>query len=225
VPQYRWLLFDADGTLFDFAAAEREALTLILSDLGIDCTPQVFQTYKLINDRLWQSLASGLVSQDHIKTKRFELLLDELGIPGDHHAIGHDYAVYLSQQTQLLDGAHETIEALAPHYRMVILTNGLKEVQRPRFSQSSLSPFFTDIVVSGEVGVSKPDPGIFAEAMRRMGSPSQSEVLMIGDNLGADVEGARRFGIDSCWCNFHNDPTPSPATHTITHIRHLLRLL
>jgi putative hydrolase of the HAD superfamily len=50
------------------------------------------------------------------------------------------------------------------------------------------------IVDSGAVGVAKPDPGIFAVALERVGVPAANTVH-VGDTVWADVEGARRAGV------------------------------
>lgn len=53
--------------------------------------------------------------------------------------------------------------------------------------------FFDAVVVSGEVGVRKPDPRLFLEAARRVGA-SPKECVMVGDTVN-DVEGAKAAGM------------------------------
>jgi len=57
-----------------------------------------------------------------------------------------------------------------------------------------LTPLVDFIVISAEVGVRKPDPGIFLEALDRAGVRAD-EALHVGDLLEEDVEGARRAGV------------------------------
>lgn len=225
MPRYTWLLFDADGTLFDFDKAEEQALELVLTDLKYPVSDAAKQTYKRINKELWHAFELGRVTQGEIKVRRFQLWLEQLGLEHDAEATGHNYVQHLSEQTDLLPGAQELVEMLADRYRMVIVTNGLKEVQRPRMQKSSLSPFFEDVIISGELGVAKPDPRFFDAAFARMGQPSREHVLMVGDSLSADMQGGLQYGLDTCWCNFRNEKTELPVTHTVTQLEQLADLL
>jgi len=100
----------------------------------------------------------------------------------------------------LLDGAEQLIRSLAVDFLMLLITNGLKEVQRPRFGRSPLLPFFEDIIISGEVGYAKPDPRIFDHAFK--GRPvDKAHILMIGDSLSSDIAGGQTWGVDTCWFN------------------------
>src|SRR5690606_21802709 len=44
----------------------------------------------------------------------------------------------------------------------------------------------------------KPWPSVYERCLERLGAAKQ-ETLMIGDGMPTDIEGARRFGIDSAW--------------------------
>jgi FMN phosphatase YigB (HAD superfamily) len=133
---YSWLLFDADGTLFDFDLGEKLALEAVLNDLGQPFTEQAHQGYQHINKELWAAFERGTVTQAEIKTKRFEVWLETLNIQADVGKVSRDYLTYLSQQGVLLEHALLLIQTLSKNYQMLLLTNGLQEVQRPRFCQT-----------------------------------------------------------------------------------------
>jgi len=84
---------------------------------------------------------------------------------------------------------------------LAIVTNGLKAVQRSRLACSPIRDYIACMVISEEVGASKPDRAIFDAAFERIGRPLKSEVLMIGDSLTSDIEGGYRYGVDTCWYN------------------------
>jgi 2-haloacid dehalogenase len=222
---YSWLLFDADGTLFDFDLGEKLALRAILRDLGNPFTEQAHQDYQRINKELWAAFEQGNVTQAEIKTKRFARWLETLNLQTDVDKVSRDYLTYLSQQGVLLGHALELIQTLSKNYQMLLLTNGLQEVQRPRFNASLLKPYFAEIVVSGEVGFAKPDPRIFDAAFDLMNKPSKNAVLMIGDSLSADIQGGLNYGLDTCWYNPNGASSSLPITHTIADLRELLRIL
>jgi putative hydrolase of the HAD superfamily len=96
------------------------------------------------------------------------------------------------------------LDALKSKFRLLLLTNGSPELQKMKLSMTSeLVPYFEHIVISGEYGKGKPDPGIFAYALQKM-NLTNGEVIMVGDNLHTDILGANRSGIQSVWVNRHD---------------------
>ena len=59
-----------------------------------------------------------------------------------------------------------------------------------------LAPF---IIVSEAAGYKKPDPRIFRDALELTGISSPEQILFVGDNPHADIEGAKRFGMKTAW--------------------------
>ncbi len=83
------------------------------------------------------------------------------------------------------------------------------------------------IVISAEVGVRKPDPRIFEEALQRAGVPA-SEALHVGDLADEDVEGARRAGVRAALVDRERRITPReyPAgVPVLASLREILPLL
>ncbi|MCV5919249.1 HAD-IA family hydrolase, partial [Escherichia coli] len=83
----------------------------------------------------------------------------------------------------LLPGAKELMEALQGKAKMGIITNGFTELQAIRLERTGMTEYFDKVVISEQVGVAKPDLGIFEYAMQQMGNPCKTRVLMVGDNL------------------------------------------
>lgn len=80
--------------------------------------------------------------------------------------------------------------------RIGILTNGFGDLQRMKLETSGLLPWFETVVISGEIGIGKPDPRAFEIALRELGA-DPNECLMVGDGLETDMGGAAAFGIRS----------------------------
>jgi 2-haloacid dehalogenase len=206
VIKYRWLLFDADGTLFDYDRAEASALEKTFAEMGRGFEPAYAATYRRINQEIWHEFERGRISQKRLRTRRFEQLFEQVGIECDAEGFSARYLRNLAAASQLMEGAEEIVKKLHGRAGLMILTNGLTEVQRPRFSQSSIVSYFHDIVISEEVGAAKPDGRIFDVAFEKMGHPRKKDVLMVGDSLTTDIRGGSDYGIDTCWFNPRQKP-------------------
>ena len=224
--RYSWILFDADGTLFDYDAAEWAALTASFARIGFAFLPEHSEIYRRINGRMWLELEAGTTTQQRIRVERFEKLFQAIGVNSDPARFSNHYTANLATQNRLIAGADATVAALAQAARLMLITNGLAEVQRPRFAASSIRRHFEDLVISEEVGAAKPDPRIFDTAFACMHHPKRSEVLMVGDSLTSDIKGGSDYGIDTCWFNPFGHPRQDGVapTYEIRRIDELLDL-
>ncbi len=209
MPTYQWLLFDADGTLFDYERAEAAALARAFQRHGLSCKPKDLTAYRAINQNLWLTLEKGLIAPEALKVRRFELLFEDLGLSLSAAEFSAVYLVCLAERSDLIDGAREMLDVLRLKYRLAILTNGLQAVQRPRLAHSTIREHISDIIISEEIGFAKPAGEFFDAAFARLGNPSRREVLMIGDNWISDIQGASRYGLDTCWFNPGRQPRPA----------------
>ena len=215
IHNYQWLIFDADNTLFDYDKAEKSALLKTLEDFKINYDlHSIIDTYHKINHKLWKDFEKGIVkSQAEIKRRRTSELFAVLNVVRDIDQFANQYLTNLSQNGQLLENAMKVINTLAATHQLVIMTNGMTQVQKPRFAASPLSKYFSHTIISEEINYSKPSKEIFDHAFKLMGEPHKQSVLMIGDNLGSDVQGGINYGIDTVWYN----PTKNIAKHQATY--------
>jgi 2-haloacid dehalogenase len=223
VPRYRWLLFDADGTLFDYDRAERTALEQALGQIGVSFDPGYLPAYRRINGALWQEVEKGEITPGVVKVRRFELLLEAIGVVKSAAALSASYLECLAKCSELVEGAEAVLKALHGTHRIAILTNGLTVVQRGRLARSVIRHHISDIIISEEIGAAKPAKAFFDTAFARLGHPSKSEVLMIGDGWASDIQGAVQYGIDACWYNPGHKPRPADVeiTREIASLREL----
>jgi len=226
--RYPWLLFDADGTLFDYDGAEGTALERTLERYGYAMRPETRALYRRINAALWQELEAGTVEAITLRFLRFERLFAALDLPvAKGREAGEYYLVQLANEGRLLPGAEAIVRQLAPHARMALVTNGLADVQRRRLGNSPIARLFETITISDELGVAKPDRRIIDHTLSEMGDPPRESVLIIGDSLSSDIQGGINAGIDTCWLAPNGDEppeTPSP-TFTIRQLEEVLALV
>lgn len=221
---YKWILFDADGTLFDYDRAEATALQRTFEQMGQEFEPGYVEAYRRINGRIWLEFEQGRISQERLRTFRFEQLFEAVGLELSPESFSPRYLQNLALGTDLIDGAQEVVQALHGCFGLMLITNGLQEVQRPRFARSALHGYFHGLVISEEVGVAKPDPRIFDVAFQGMGNPGREEVLMVGDSLTSDMRGGVDYGIDTCWFNPGRRPR-DPDVEVLYEIHDLCQLL
>lgn len=95
---------------------------------------------------------------------------------------------------RLAPGAREGLEALAARgLRLGVLSNfdqRLPGILR----ELGLAAYFAGVTLPADAGAAKPEPAIFAAALRRLGVPAE-RALYVGDHADRDVAGARAAGL------------------------------
>ncbi|MGH2457619.1 MAG: HAD family hydrolase [Chloroflexota bacterium] len=115
-----------------------------------------------------------------------------------------------SRHIQLPD-ALPALQHLASVFRLGLITNGAPKIQRLKLAGSGLASYFEPVVISGDLGVGKPDPAIFRHALERAGILAES-ALMVGNSVTHDVAGAQSAGIRAVWINRTGESCP-PEVH------------
>jgi 2-haloacid dehalogenase len=199
--KYKFLLFDADGTLLDFAKSEAEALREMLSNNGIRNDDATVELYSGINDSLWKLLEKGEIDKQTLLVRRFELLLEALSIEGDPVLMAREYEDKLSTKGYVLEGVEEMCQALYGRAKMYIVTNGLEKVQKGRYAVCGIDKYFENAFISDVIGFQKPSVHYFEYVAKNIKDFDKSSTLIIGDSLSSDIKGGLNFGIDTCWYN------------------------
>jgi 2-haloacid dehalogenase len=226
--QYELVFIDLDDTLMDFKTAERAALASSFEEFGLELSADTVQLYEARNSALWKALERGEIDQDRLKVERFRQVFQELGWAVDPAVFSAVYIEFLSQGIYPLPQAEEVCAWLGLRYRLAIVTNGIAAVQYPRILNSGIAQYIEAIIVSEEAGCGKPDPAIFDYGCQRLGFHDKSAMLMVGDSLASDIQGAVNFGIDSCWLNASGKPAPQDGpqpSYTISSLVELRKLL
>ena len=220
---YTTLLFDLDHTLFDTDLSEALAFDDTLRLAGIEEPHHHFAAYDEINRALWAAVERREVTPGHVRTARFEQLVAAAGLDADPVVMADAFVAGLGMHGDLYPGVRAVLDTLAAQASLALVTNGLSEVQRARIERLDLDRYFDAVVISSEVGSSKPSPEIFEIAFELLGSPARESVLMIGDSLTSDVQGGINSGIATCWYNpsHHDAGEPRRFTHEIDTLERL----
>jgi putative hydrolase of the HAD superfamily len=218
------ILFDIDDTLFD----RNKAQVMILDNI-IKRFPQAFQFMEkkrvleafLESDRVsTEAFAAGAPSEGlrDLRSRHFLRLLD----------ITEEYAgaiteIYVREYpfvNALVDGAVSLVKASSRRFKVGVVSNGLPDVQYQKLKTIGLRDIFACIVLSEEIGIRKPDPGIFRRAADLLQLPP-SQCLYIGNSYTDDIIGAKAAGMSTCWfCRDASYPE-NALVHTDYVIEHL----
>ena len=225
--RYTHLLFDLDHTLFDSDASEAAAYAHTMTSIGLDDAAAHFDRYVTINREMWTAVERGELQPTEVRRRRFERFATELGIAADPEEMAAAFVWGLGAFGELYEGVLTMLEVLAGRAALAMVTNGLGDVQRARIDRLDLGRFFDAVVISSEVGVTKPRGEIFDIAFARLGHPAKGAAVMIGDSLTSDIRGGADYGIATCWYN----PSGRPAgpddvvTHEVRRLSDLPELL
>lgn len=130
------------------------------------------------------------------------------------------------QRPYLYPETLEVLTKLKKEHKLLLLTNGAPDLQQEKLDGVPIAAFFDHIVISGDYGRGKPDPGIFQYAMNKIGVTAE-EGLMVGDKLTTDILGANRVGMASVWINrkgMTRDDSIIPTVE-IDNLRQILQLV
>jgi len=79
-----------------------------------------------------------------------------------------------------------------------LITNGSSISQRGKLETTGITDWFDFVIISGEVGWTKPDPRIFEHALSRQAN-ERRECVFVGDSLKHDIAGAAGVGLPAVW--------------------------
>ncbi len=195
------ILFDLDNTIFDFTKAEGIALTKTLDKLGIKPEKRVLELYSKINLMQWKLLEEKKITRSQLKTRRYQLLFDEIGVDCSAEKAAEIYEFFLSQGHYFIEGAEEVLNDLCKKYKLYIITNGIARVQKGRIKSARLERFFKDIFISEEIGYDKPSAEYFENCFRNIPEFCREKAVIIGDSLSSDIQGGINVNVRTIWFN------------------------
>ena len=191
------VLFDFDETLQDRTAAFEKYMDTFLADFCPDIDSAEIERRKeemrvtgkggyvnreewyasLIESWGWKNAPSNVTLANHYDTKF-----------GDHNVIFPDSPILLKE---LKDRG----------YIVGVITNGPSYLQNHKMDTSGLRQYCDIVVVSGDVGVHKPDPALFTYTADKLGLKTE-ECVYVGDHPINDIQGALAAGMKAIRMNF-----------------------
>ncbi len=98
-------------------------------------------------------------------------------------------------EVEIFPDVQPTLEFLANHYTLGVITNGNADVRR-----LGLADYFQFTLCAEELGIGKPDPHPFRQALR-LGGALPEQAVHVGDHAEDDIAGAQQAGLRAVWFN------------------------
>lgn len=220
---------DLDDTIWDFTANSKVAMRDVYMRYGLDAQcpyEQFIACYLRHNEELWTLYHHGKITQEYLKTERFRVSFEECGIEfqdsGMPARFDHDYLEKIVTLEKIVDGAYKLLEHLQKRGEVHVLSNGFKNLQFRKLKSGKLDRYVSKVVLSDDIGVTKPDRRLFDYALQVVGGEA-STTVMIGDNYDADILGAHDAGWRTVFLDRKNlNPEPNVADLTVSRLTDII---
>jgi HAD superfamily hydrolase (TIGR01509 family) len=162
------ILWDNDGVLVDTEKLYFEATRRVMADVGVNLSEQAFVEFFMV-----QSTGAW-----HLAAERG---VPEAEIPALKERRNALYSALLLRPDLLIEGAAETVRALAPRYRMAVVTSSRREHFELIHRNTGLADCFAFTLCAGDYSRYKPDPEPYALAAEKTGFRAE-ECLAVEDS-------------------------------------------
>lgn len=209
----RAVLFDLDRTLIDRDTAIRRLFQAqwqrVRAEVASGQTEEMFVARLLALDN------KGYAN----KTEVYERIVLEFMLPLGLAAELEN--VFRENYGRSVETFPDTLATLSSLYRkgygLGVITNGTVRVQQAKIESTGLQAFMNVVLISETEGIKKPHPEIFQRALRRL-QVAPDEAVFVGDNLVADVLGAKAAGMKAVWyagCEEASCPEADGVIHAL----------
>lgn len=192
--QIKAVLFDLDNTLMDRDWTFRRFAEQLVRECLRVSEPEEQQA---IVEYMIESDADGYRPKEGF----FRELIDKLpwASKPDLTELKAYYDRNYMSHARVMNHAEEALKACkALGLKLGIITNGFSHLQHGKIDRLALRGHFDEIIVSGDLGIKKPDERIYRIALDRLGTTSE-ETVIIGDHPVNDIWGAAQVGIRGIW--------------------------
>ncbi|MCD0443108.1 HAD family hydrolase [Glycomyces sp. A-F 0318] len=205
----RGVLFDVDDTLFDSGSEADSVLAYLRMQGMLDRFPDgaaALGLWRELKERHYARFLNGELTFAAQQRERARELLARIGAsaqggPSDREAAAWfaGYQAHRHASRAPFPDAEPALRALAPGFRLGVVSNSAAGHQRRKLEAIGLLAYFGDrLVCSEQHGAAKPAASIFLAGCAALGLPPH-EVAYVGDQYETDALGARRAGLRGFW--------------------------
>lgn len=205
------ILFDVDDTLYNQLVPFQKAFekNFNFNDIPME---QLYKISRKLSDNVFELSESGQMDIQDMHIFRIKKAMEHFNkkiTNQDAIAFQEDYSQFQSE-IKLIPDVEASLKYLKEKGATLgIITNGPKEHQWNKIKKLEVEKWIPheNILISSEVGLSKPNSKIFLLASTRM-QLNQTETYYIGDSFSNDIVGAKQVGWKAVWSNRRNHPEP-----------------
>jgi len=205
----RGIIFDINGTLINISTDEGNeqiyrSISHFLKYHGIVANRnevreeyyQIMKDQRRANGETYPEFDAVAVWRDFLVARmaRHGVTIPKNKLAILPHFLAELYRGISLNRLELYPEVREVLDALRPHYRLAALSDAQSAWAVPEMRLVGIDSYFYPIVVSGDLGYRKPDPRIFALALKRMHLLPE-ETVFVGNDMFRDIYGAREAGM------------------------------
>jgi HAD superfamily hydrolase (TIGR01549 family) len=188
----RAVLFDLDNTLFNRAATFRRYASGLLERRVPEEQRYAVLEKMVLSDERNQHRDFTTYSENMTRN------ITELQMSAEEYCA--DYVPGLMNAIEPDLQTRELLLRIAQRFKIGLITNGGSQRQREKIQRLRFNDCFMPeaILISDEVGVTKPSPEIFLRGISAVGCAPE-ETVFCGDDPERDIAGAMVLGLQTCW--------------------------
>lgn len=218
--------FDLDDTLWPVGPAIEQAERAMMAWLAEHC-PRILERHDADSLRAARVAVAATYPQyahdlTFLRKAAIARVAQQAGYPAEVAQPAFEAFHAARNRVQLFDDVLPALGQLRARYRLMSLSNGNADL-----GAIGLGSYFELSLSAREAGAAKPDRRVFAALLARA-ALEPAEVVYVGDDPHADVEGARRAGLEAVWVDRSGRDWPlelARPTHRVARLDQLLTLL
>ncbi|MFW6196322.1 MAG: HAD family hydrolase, partial [Thermoplasmatota archaeon] len=197
------VIFDIDGTLVDHQLAIEKGIEEFYeeyfsdSDIGLGEFKEIWEEE---HDKYIEQFLDGEVTFEEQRVLRVKGVFERAGKKEIDEKIAREYFdFYLDAYERgwgLFEDVIDCLDSL-DGYRLAVLSNGDSSQQRQKLRDNDIVDYFEEVVISGDIGIAKPEKPVFDEIVEKLGV-EYGECVYVGDSYDADFVGADNAGMIAC---------------------------
>ncbi len=202
------VLLDVDNTLLDFNLCAEDSIHKSAADMGITLPDNIMSAFFEVNAELWHDIEKGTLTREELHRIRFNKVFAKSGVDADGVEFEKLFVGHVKQSAVHVKGAKDILDYLKEKYILCTASNASAMQQKNRLTKAGFIDYFKHLFISEEIGEPKPSKKFFDACFDYLAPISKDEIIMIGDSLTADINGAHACGIKTCWYNHDKIDVP-----------------
>ncbi len=227
--KYKTIFFDLDETIWDYRSNAEDTLVELFQLHQLKTyfsLTEFIQQFFIVNKELWDLFDLKKIDKSIIRDRRFPMVLERLQL--ENVSLGltmqQEFMEMCPRKKKIFPKAVEVIQQLHTHFNLHIITNGFEDIQMLKMKSAGVDMYFDHLITSELAGAQKPDKKIFEFALQKAKSVP-SECFMIGDNLLADVQGAKNAGMEAILFNPNQDMHNEKIEYEVQQLSEIIPIL